>query len=154
MNELKPFDDKLVALLASLSAASRRQLAGKIAKVLRSSQQQHIKKQQSPDGTPYAPRRTQSISGKTGRVKREMFQKLRTAKYMKAKGTADAASVGFIGRVQRMVQVHHYGLRDRPSRNSDDVQYEARPLLGFSQEELKLVEALLLEFLRHKIAPE
>ncbi len=83
-----------------------------------------------------------------------MFQKLRTAKYMKAKGTADAASVEFIGRVQRMAQVHHYGLRDRPSRNSDDVQYEARPLLGFSQEELKLVEALLLEFLRHKIAPE
>ncbi|MCL6353649.1 phage virion morphogenesis protein [Pectobacterium polaris] len=145
MNELKPFDDRLVALLASLSAASRRQLAGKIAKVLRSSQQQHIKKQQSPDGTPYAPRRTQSISGKKGRVKREMFQKLRTAKYMKAKGTADAASVGFIGRVQRMAQVHHYGLRDRPNRTSRAVPYDPRPLLGFSQDEKDYLAEIIMK---------
>ncbi|RUR96460.1 phage virion morphogenesis protein [Pectobacterium polaris] len=147
MNELKPFDDRLVALLASLSAASRRQLAGKIAKVLRSSQQQHIKKQQSPDGTPYAPRRTQPISGKKGRVKREMFQKLRTAKYMKAKGTADAASVGFIGRVQRMAQVHHYGLRDRPSRTSRAVPYDPRPLLGVSDHDMNIVEQEIIKHL-------
>ncbi|MFJ5485672.1 phage virion morphogenesis protein [Pectobacterium actinidiae] len=144
MNELKPFDDKLAALLASLSASGRRKLAGTVAKALRGSQQQHIKQQQAPDGTPYAPRKAQPIKGKKGRVKRQMFQKLRTTKYLKAKGTADAASVEFIGRVQRMARVHHYGLRDRPNRNSDDVQYEARPLLGFSDREIKEVEGLLI----------
>ncbi|RRO13943.1 MULTISPECIES: phage virion morphogenesis protein [Pectobacterium] len=147
MNELKPFDDKLAGLLASLSASGRRQLAGKMAKALRSSQQQHIKQQQAPDGTAYAPRRAQPIKGKKGRVKRQMFQKLRTAKYLKAKGTADAASVEFVGRVQRMARVHQYGLRDRPNRNSDDVQYEARPLLGFSEPEIKKIEGLLIEHL-------
>lgn len=147
MNELKPFDDKLAGLLASLSASGRRKLAGTVAKALRGSQQQHIKQQQAPDGTPYAPRKAQPIKRKKGRVKRQMFQKLRTAKYLKAKGTADAASVEFIGRVQRMARVHHYGLRDRPSRSGDDVQYEARPLLGFSDRELKEVEGLLIDHL-------
>ncbi|RRO04511.1 phage virion morphogenesis protein [Pectobacterium aquaticum] len=147
MNELKPFDDKLAALLASLSASGRRKLAGTVAKALRGSQQQHIKQQQAPDGTAYAPRKAQPIKGKKGRVKRQMFQKLRTAKYLKAAATADAASVEFIGRVQRMARVHHYGLRDRPSRNGDNVQYESRPLLGFSDQEIKKVEGLLIEHL-------
>lgn len=147
MNELKPFDDKLAALLASLSASGRRKLAGTMAKALRGSQQQHIKQQHAPDGTAYAPRKAQPIKGKKGRVKRQMFQKLRTTKYLKAKGTADAASVEFIGRVQRMARVHHYGLRDRPSRNGDNVQYESRPLLGFSDQEIKKVEGLLIEHL-------
>ncbi|MBA5238334.1 phage virion morphogenesis protein [Pectobacterium aroidearum] len=147
MNELKPFDDRLATLIASLSASSRRKLAGTVAKALRGSQQQHIKAQTAPDGTAYAPRKAQPIKGKKGRVKRQMFQKLRTAKYLKAKGTTDAASVEFIGRVQRMARVHHYGLRDRPSRNGDDVQYEARPLLGFSDREIKEVEGLLIDHL-------
>ncbi|MEH0874571.1 phage virion morphogenesis protein [Pectobacterium cacticida] len=147
MSELKPFDDKLAALLANLSASGRRKLAGTVAKALRGSQQQHIKQQQAPDGTPYAPRKAQPIKGKKGRVKRQMFKKLRTAKYLKAKGTADAASVEFIGRVQRIARVHHYGLRDRPSRNGVDVQYEARPLLGFSDREIKEVEELLIAHL-------
>ncbi|MBL0909107.1 phage virion morphogenesis protein [Pectobacterium carotovorum] len=144
MNELKPFDDKLAGLIASLSASGRRKLAGTVAKALRGSQQQHIKQQQAPDGTPYAPRKAQPIKGKKGRVKRQMFQKLRTAKYLKAKGTNEAASVEFIGRVQRMARVHHYGLRDRPSRKGDDVQYEARPLLGFSIFAIKEIESIIL----------
>ncbi|MFW5408094.1 phage virion morphogenesis protein [Pectobacterium brasiliense] len=147
MNELKPFDDKLAGLLASLSVSGRRKLAGTVAKALRGSQQQHIKQQQAPDGIAYAPRKAQQIKGKKGRVKRQMFQKLRTAKYLKAKGTADAASVEFIGRVQRMARVHHYGLRDRPSRNGADVQYEARPLLGFSEADISRVESEVIKHL-------
>lgn len=149
MNELKPFDDKLAGLLASLSASGRRKLAGTVAKALRGSQQQHIKQQQAPDGTAYAPRKAQPIKGKKGRVKRQMFQKLRTAKYLKAKGTADAASVEFIGRVQRMARVHHYGLRDRPSRSGDDVQYEARPLLGFSERGIEKIENEIIKHIQN-----
>ncbi|NAW18906.1 phage virion morphogenesis protein, partial [Salmonella sp. hn-f5] len=40
MSEFKAFDDKLAGLLASLSPASRRQMAAEIAKRLRASQQQ------------------------------------------------------------------------------------------------------------------
>ncbi|WP_025121256.1 MULTISPECIES: phage virion morphogenesis protein [unclassified Serratia (in: enterobacteria)] len=144
MSELKPFDDKLAALIASLSPASRRKMAAEIAKQLRASQQQRIKRQLAPDGTPYASRKRQPIRGKKGRVKRAMFAKLRTNRYMKAKGSNDDALVEFVGRVQRMARVHQDGLRDRPTRYSKDVQYERRKLLGFNRVERDKVEKEIL----------
>ncbi|CAI1500898.1 Mu-like prophage protein gpG [Serratia quinivorans] len=144
MNELKPFDDKLAGLIAGLSASSRRQMAADIAKRLRASQQGRIKRQQAPDGTPYADRKRQPIRSKKGRVKREMFAKLRTNRYMKAKGSADEALIEFAGRVQRIARVHQEGLRDRPNRHSRDVQYDARPLLGFSEVDWNVVEKVIV----------
>ncbi|CNB36374.1 prophage tail completion protein [Yersinia ruckeri] len=140
MNALKPFDDRLAGLLANLSPQSRKQLAADIAKKLRASQQQRIKRQQAPDGSPYAARKAQPTRHKKGRIKREMFAKLRTARYMKAKGNTNEAVVEFTGRVQRMARVHHFGLRDRPSIHSQDVKYEERPLFGFTLQDRELVE--------------
>lgn len=85
MSELKPFDDKLAGLIAGLSASRRHDMTAEIAKRLRISQQQRIKRQQAPSGTPYAARKRQPIRSKKGRVKREMFAKLRTHRYMKPK---------------------------------------------------------------------
>ena len=140
MSELQPFIDRLSALINNLSPQARRQMASAIARKLRASQQQNIKRQQAPDGTPFKPRKAQAIRSKKGRVRREMFAKLRTVKYMKARGTANDATVEFAGRVQRMARVHHYGLRDRPTRGADDVQYEARPLFGLNDDNLKMIE--------------
>lgn len=144
MNELQQVNDRLNALIGNLSAPARKEMARSIAKQLRASQQQNIKRQQAADGTPFKPRKTQPIRSKKGRVKREMFAKLRTAKYMKAQPTSDEAVVEFTGRVQRMARVHHYGLRDRPSRNGKEVQYEARPLLGISDSDLKMIEEIII----------
>lgn len=116
MNELEPLETKLTALLANLSPAARKKMATDIARKLRASQQQNIKRQQAPDCTQFKPRKAQPLRGKKERIKREMFAKLRTAKYMKAKGSGDNAVVQFTGRVQRMARVHHYGLRDRPKK--------------------------------------
>ncbi|MFP3394418.1 phage virion morphogenesis protein, partial [Brevibacillus sp. SIMBA_076] len=80
---------------------------------------------------------------KKGRVKREMFSKLRTAKYMKATATDSEAAVGFVGKVQRMARVHHYGLRDRPARRGKEVAYDERPLLGISKANTKLIEDII-----------
>ncbi|MBU9818441.1 phage virion morphogenesis protein [Rahnella sp. BCC 1045] len=144
MNELKPFDDKLSGLLASLSPAGRRKMAAEIAKKLRANQQQRIKQQKAPDGTPYAARKRQPIRGKKGRVKREMFAKLRTTRYLKANGSPDAAVVEFAGRVQRIARIHQEGLRDKPNRHTKPVQYEARSLLGFSTGDRQLIETTIL----------
>jgi len=139
MNELEPFETKLAGLIGNLSLQSRKVLAVTIAKRLRASQQQNIKRQQAPDGTPYAPRKTQ-LRSKQGRIKRAMFTKLRTARYLKANGSSNAAVVEFVGRVKRMAEVHHYGLRDRPSVRSSEVRYEERPLLGLSSSDIKAIE--------------
>ncbi|OKP26929.1 phage virion morphogenesis protein [Serratia fonticola] len=144
MSELKPFDDKLAALIASLSPASRRKMAAEIAKQLRASQQQRIKRQQAPNGTPYASRKRQPVRGKQGRVKRAMFAKLRTNRYMQAKGSNDDAVVEFVGRVQRIARVHQDGLKDRPTRYSKEVRYDIRQLLGFSEADQQLVKDVVI----------
>ncbi len=143
MSEFKPFDDRLNGLIAALSPASRRKLAGEIAKELRKSQQQRIKLQKAPDGSPYKARKRQPLRAKTGRIKRAMFQKLRTSRYMKATGRENSAVVEFTGKVQRIAQVHQYGLKDRPNPHSHDVQYAERQLLGFSREDSLIIESLI-----------
>ena len=147
MNDFKPFDDKLAGLLAALSPAGRRKLAGEIAKQLRTAQQQRIKQQKAPDGSPYQARKRQPLRAKKGRIKRAMFQKLRTNRYMKAGGRENGAVVEFTGKVQRIARVHQYGLKDRPNAHAQDVQYAERQLLGFSQADKQLVETLTIKHL-------
>lgn len=147
MSELTALQERLASLIASLSPAARRQMAAEIAKKLRTSQQQRIKRQQAPDSTPYAARKRQPIRSKKGRIKREMFTRLRTSRFMKAKGSDSAAAVEFTGKVQRMARVHQYGLKDRPNRNSREVQYEARPLLGFTRDDEQMIEDVILSHL-------
>ncbi|MGQ6290935.1 phage virion morphogenesis protein [Serratia sp. IR-2025] len=146
MSELNPFDTRLAGLIAKLSPQSRKSLAVAVSKRLRAGQQQHIKRQQAPDGTPYAPRKTRLRRTKRLRD-RAMFSKLRNARYLKAKGTGEAAVVEFVGRVQRMANVHHFGLRDRPTPHSEAVKYEARPLLGFGPDDVKIIETAVIEHL-------
>lgn len=145
MNELKPFEDKLAGLLAALSPAGRRRLTVEIAKKLRQRQQQRIKSQKDPSGAPYAKRKTQPIRGKKGRIKREMFAKLRTNRYMKASGNDSAAVVEFTGKVQRIARVHQLGLKDRPGKNSKEIIYPKRTLLDFSSDDMNTVHDLIID---------
>lgn len=147
MSDFKPFDNKLEGLLAALSPAGRRKLAGEIVKQLRTAQQQRIKQQKAPDGSPYQARKRQPLRAKKGRIKRAMFQKLRTNRYMKASGRENGAVVEFTGNVQRIARVHQYGLKDRPNAHAQDVQYAERQLLGFSQADKELVETLTIKHL-------
>lgn len=147
MNEFDEFQNRLGHLIGNLSPSAVRQLAASAAKRLRTSQQQNIKRQQSPDGTPFKPRKEQPLRGKRGRIKREMFAKLRTAKYLKAKGVNGDAVVEFAGSVQRLARVHHYGLRDRPSRGAKAVTYEARPLIGISDADRQAIEDEITRYL-------
>lgn len=143
MNELTPFDNALAGLIASLTPKARKALAVTVAKRLRASQQQRIKRQQAPDGSPYATRKSQPLRKPRGRIKKEMFAKLRTARYMKASGSTDEAVVEFAGRVERIARVHHFGLRDRPNIHSKDVQYDERPLLGFDKKLIDSIEEII-----------
>ena len=145
MSELKPFDDRLNGLIAVLSPAARRKLAGEIAKELRKSQQQRIKLQKAPDGSPYQARKRQPLRAKTGRIKRAMFQKLRTSRYMKATGRENSAVVEFTGKVQRIARVHQYGLKDRPNAHAQEVQYAQRQLFGLNEINIKEIELLIGE---------
>ncbi|WKW44000.1 phage virion morphogenesis protein [Kosakonia cowanii] len=147
MSDFKPFEEKLKGLLDAMSPAARRRLAVDIAKKLRQSQQQRIKSQKAPDGTPYAPRKRQPVSAKKGRIKREMFAKLRTARYMKASGNESAAVVEFTGKVQRIARVHQLGLKDKTSKSSQEISYPKRILLGLNVREESVINDMLIKHL-------
>lgn len=146
MDELQQVDAWLTALLASLAPAERKRMLRELAQQLRRTQQQNIRLQRNPDGSGYEPRR---VTARTmqGRIKRKMFSKLRTARYLKATASADSASVQFEGRVQRIARVHHYGLRDRVGRKGPEIRYTERRLLGVNDEVETITHDTLLRWL-------
>ena len=146
-DNLHALEDWAGVLLARLEPGARRQLNQQIGRELRRSQQQRVASQRNPDGTAYAPRKPRKLRGKVGRIKRQMFSKLRQARHLKLRSTADAIAVSFMGRVARIARVHQYGLRDRPERGQAEVQYERRELLGFTDADLELIRDQLLQHL-------
>ncbi|WP_409303279.1 phage virion morphogenesis protein [Pseudomonas sp. KCJK8993] len=149
MAELEALEDWAAVLLGRLQPSARNKLARSIGQALRRSQQQRIIAQRNPDGSKYAPRKQRNLRGKQGRIKRKvkMFQRLRTASFLKVQGDGRAISVGFTGRVARIARVHQYGLRDRAEPGAPDVKYEQREVLGFTDADLDLIRDQLLSYL-------
>lgn len=135
---LDPVEAFASGLLSALSPSGRRELARVIARRLLESQQKRISAQMNPDGTPFDPRKPQLRHTK-GRIRQEMFVKLRTNKFMKAKATPDAAIVTFTDVVQRIARVHQLGLRDKVNKAGLEAQYPERRLLGISAEDETLI---------------
>ncbi|ELY2808934.1 TPA: phage virion morphogenesis protein [Escherichia coli] len=148
MGDLQRVDDWLAALLANLEPAARSRMMRQLAQELRRSQQQNIRLQRNPDGSGYEPRRVTARS-KKGRIRHQMFAKLRTTKYLKTAASADSASVQFDGKVQRIARVHHYGLRDKVRKGGPEVVYARRQLLGYDRDyENKLLNMVIKAFIR------
>ncbi|CND74679.1 MULTISPECIES: phage virion morphogenesis protein [Yersinia] len=74
-----------------------------------------------------------------------MFTKLRTTRYIKNESNADEAVVTLSGKVNNLAQVHHYGLRDKVTKNGPTVKYECRQLLGFTDGDSEWIGDLALE---------
>lgn len=144
--ELHDVEEWLGALLSQLEPAMRTKMLREVARDVRRIQQNNITLQRSPDGTAWEPRRVTART-KPGRIRRKMFAKLKMAKYLKAKANANVAEVAFVPGVQRLVRVHHYGLRDRVNRRGTEVKYAERPLLGLNEEVERDLEAILLNWL-------
>jgi phage virion morphogenesis protein len=152
VDELTQLEVWVSPLLAKLAPAQRRQLARTIALDLRRAQQQRIAAQKAPDGTPYPPRkhRAESLRDKRGALRRKknaMFDKLRTARWLKANITNEGAEVGFLGRVARLARVHQEGSMDRVSPDGPMAKYPARPLLGITAADRAMVRDHVLAFL-------
>jgi len=146
VDNLHEVDAWLDALLAKLEPAERKKMLREVARDVRRIQQANMTAQRAPDGSAWEPRRV-SARTKPGRIKRKMFVKLKTAKYLKTKATGDSAEVAFVPAVQRLARVHHYGLRDRVSRRGITVKYAERPLLGVNEGVRNLVEDIITAWL-------
>lgn len=150
MSSLPAIESFAADLIAGLEPSARKELAQEIARQLRASQQRRIADQLNPDGGAFAPRKPQ-LRHKKGKVRRQMFTKLRTAKYLKAKGTGDAAIVGFTAEVSRIARPHQLGLRDRVNKRGVEADYPARQLLGLSADDEGLIRDLVTAHLAARL---
>lgn len=150
MAELEFLSEHLNALLATLSDAERRKFAMMIARKVRVSQSQRITRQQNPDGSSYIPRK--NLRNKKGQIKRKMFMKLKTAKFMKIEKIPDGATIGFDQRVSRLARIHQDGLVDTLKYNGRTfkVRYAQRILLGFTNTEVEIIENDVLKLFDSK----
>lgn len=148
MDELQQLEEWVAPLLQAMGPGERMRLARTIGADLRRSQSQRIHQQKDPDGSPYTPRKKQ-LRTRAGRIKRQrMFLKLRQAKYLKVKASAEEVSVGFVGRVARIARVHQQGEVDAVRPSGPRVRYERRVVLGFTAVERERVKDLLIDHLR------
>lgn len=149
MADLELLTEYLGAMLHQLSDAERRKLEMHIARKLRSSQKSRITKQKNPDGSTYVPRKNR-LRDKKNKIKNKMFNVIKSAKYMRMERTAQGIAIGFAGRVAFIARVHQFGLRDKVDRDGPTVKYDSRELLGFTDEEIKMIENDVLDYLSVK----
>lgn len=153
-DELEQFRAYVGGLAASLEPGERIKLARAVARDMRVAQVERIAAQRNPDGSAFAPRKRQPLRSKSGRIKRRaqaMFAKLRRREYLREQATAAEASVGFPNaQVSRIAYVHQLGLRDKVRRTPDspEVEYPARVLLGFSEDDERRTLDLVLAHLK------
>jgi len=146
----RALDTWAAGILAKLQPPARRRLARELAIELRRIQQRRIASQQNPDGSPYTPRKQPTLRSRKGRIKQRkgvMFRKLRQAKHLRTRTTAQEASIGFSGRVARIARVHQYGQRDRVRPGGPQVRYAQRELLGLTPALHTRIRALLVDHL-------
>ncbi|WP_052229390.1 phage virion morphogenesis protein [Pseudomonas fluorescens] len=146
MSGIEALNTHLDGLLAQLEPGARRALAKAIAKEIQPRQRKRIADQLNPDGSPFAKRKPQ-LRQKAGRVRRTMFSKLRTARYLKTSATSNSAVIGFVGEVERIARVHQFGLRDRVQKGGKEAQYAPRELLGFTDDDVSAIHDLVISHL-------
>jgi len=147
--DLQKLETWAAPLLRQLQPAQRNKLSRSVGTALRRSQQKRITTQRNPDGTAYAPRRPAAPArAKAGRIKRKaMFGRIKQAKHLRARGTAQEATVGFLGRVSRIARIHQEGRSDRVAPDGPRITYARRELLGFTAADEQLVRDLLMDHL-------
>lgn len=144
MAELHEVDAWLDALLAQLEPSARTKMLREVARDVRRVQQANITAQRAPDGTAWEPRRVTART-KPGRIRRKMFAKLKTAKYLKANANGEQAEVAFAPSVQRLALVHHYGLRDRINRIGYKIKYPKRMLIGINDISKEIISEIIVK---------
>lgn len=139
-------------ILSQLNTSNRTKLAREMAKKLRESNRKRITAQIQPDGKSFTPRKQQKLRSKKGKIKRKMFSKIRTVKYLKIKANGNSATVNFLNNIAIIARIHQYGLRDKVDRNkSFQTIYPQRQLLGINHTDLMMIEQITLTHLAHHL---
>lgn len=151
-NDFARLEPWLAGLAAKLTPGQTIRLARKIGMALRRANADRIARNVKPDGDAMEPRKKRRRDQRQGRAQKKgkMFPKIRLARNMRVKPSAQDVAIGFTPQVARAAGVHHFGLRDRVARfrGAPEVRYPARPLLGFAQGDVDAIATAALDHLK------
>lgn len=143
-DDLEQLAEWITPLINKLDAAQRRKLMQSVARDMRRSNQQRMRRQTDPDGQRWEPR----LRNRSGQIKRQaMFTKIRTARYLKMNTSPDAAAIQWTGRIASIANTHHKGERARVAPGGPMHHYAERRLLGFSRDDHRHITDLIINHL-------
>ncbi|GHU28671.1 virion morphogenesis protein [Betaproteobacteria bacterium] len=127
-------------MASHLDGRGKYRLIATIARAVSRSNAKRIRKNVTPEGALFEPRRERR--GKKKPIR--MFRKLSSSKHLKTRHAHDAGEVGFFGGDAGIARVHHYGLRDRLTRKFKlRVKYHERPLLDINANDMSMIEEII-----------
>lgn len=134
----------LDGLLLRLAPGARKKLAMKIGRALRRANAARIAANKQPDGQKMAPRRPRTGPDGKPLGRKRMFPRIRHAKNLRIKASADSVELTFGGGgVGKVASIHHFGEVGTVGRTRDGrtirARYEARRLLGFGSDDMDAV---------------
>lgn len=138
---------ELQKLLKNLSVGERTKLSRKIGTELRKSQRKRISEQTNPDGSKYVPRRKR-LRDQKGKIRRKMFVRIKNNNNLNLMANHDSVTLSFVNRVNRIANVHQFGLKDRAEKDAPVVLYPKRELLGFTEQDIKVIEEVVFKHIQ------
>lgn len=95
----------------------------------------------------YLPNHKTTATSERGQATRnKMFKQVRNATYLKIKKTTQGAEIGFNAQLSNILNIHQFGLMGEIEKGGKSTKYAKRELLGFSQEEKRMIEHELLDY--------
>ncbi len=73
-----------------------------------------------------------------------MFAKLITSRFLHIRASPEQASMEFYGgKSPKIASVHQFGLSEENRKDGKKIDYPARPLLGFTGEDVQMIEEII-----------
>ncbi len=142
MDILAPLSHATQHLTEALTVTERRKLMRTIATKLRTRNRDRIRRNIDPDGNAFVNRkREQRLLKRRGL----MFKKL--GPYVRSESTDSMAAVGIYDRLGRKMLVHQEGRIQQPTIRAKPYHYPRRELLGFSPDDITLIEETIVQSL-------
>lgn len=142
MSDLQLLADWLNRIGEQLNDDKRRVLTRKISVAVRQNWAKRIRSQQDPNGAGFTPRRNNRRNRKRSG---KMFKQ--APRMLKNVYTSDKAEIGFAGQYAKIMEVHQYGLTINPSPTARATTYDVRETVGFSDDDVQIIEKQMQDFL-------
>lgn len=136
MSDFKEIEKICAYLLGKLDDKEIARVNRAIASTIRQSQSARIGRQENPDGSAYQSRKI--IKNRKGEIRRgAMFNKLKTARWLKHFSNAKGITITFDRRVRRIAKVHQFGEVERF--DGVEIHTPERQLLGLTDAEQQAI---------------